>query len=86
MQKIWLLNLITFLSAFLLFQIEMIAAKMLLPNYGGSYLVWGSCIVFFQAALLLGYLFSHFAVKQWGIHRYRVAHLALMVIPFLFSL
>ena len=39
MKKIWLLDLITFISAFLLFKIELIIAKMFLPNYGGSYLV-----------------------------------------------
>ena len=54
-----LLNLITFLSAFLLFQIELIVAKLFLPSYGGSYLVWGACVVFFQGALLAGYVLSH---------------------------
>ncbi len=49
-----LLGFITFLSAFLLFQIELIVAKLFLPVYGGSYLVWGACVVFFQAGLLAG--------------------------------
>jgi len=48
-----LLHAITFLAAFLLFQIELIVAKALLPVYGGSYAVWGACLVFFQAFLLL---------------------------------
>ncbi len=84
MPHIWLLNTITFLSAFLLFQIELIIAKIFLPNYGGSYLVWGACVVFFQAALLLGYLFAQYFIDRWGMERYRKAHLALVFLPFLF--
>lgn len=84
MKKIRLLNFITFLSAFLLFQIELIIAKIFLPHYGGSYLVWGSCIVFFQAVLLLGYLYAHYVIRALGIARYRYAHLALLFLPLLF--
>jgi spermidine synthase len=80
----FLLNLITFLSAFLLFQIELIVAKLLLPNYGGSYLVWGACIVFFQAVLLIGYIFAHSSIQRLGIKRYRLFHLFLMATPLFF--
>lgn len=73
-----LLGLITFLAAFLLFQIELIIAKVFLPNYGGSYIVWGACIVFFQAILLLGYWFAHQCIELVGVQRYRVIHLALL--------
>ncbi|MDQ2833178.1 MAG: fused MFS/spermidine synthase [Acidobacteriota bacterium] len=48
-----------FLGAFLLFLIEPIAAKQLLPVLGGSSAVWLTCLVFFQLALLLGYLYAH---------------------------
>src|SRR5947209_7901278 len=48
-----------FLSAFLLFVIEPIAAKQLLPVLGGSSAVWLTCLVFFQTTLLLGYLYAH---------------------------
>ena len=84
MKKIRLLDFVTFLSAFLLFQIELIIAKMFLPHYGGSYLVWGSCIVFFQAVLLLGYLYSHFMIGRFGVAHYRYAHLGLMLLPLCF--
>jgi len=84
MRSILPLNLITFLAAFLLFQIELIVAKLFLPNYGGSYLVWGSCIVFFQTMLLLGYAFAHAAIRYFGISRYRIVHAVLILIPFLF--
>ncbi|MCK5180424.1 MAG: hypothetical protein KAR32_12920, partial [Candidatus Omnitrophica bacterium] len=84
MKKLPLLDLVTFISAFLLFQIELIVAKIFLPHYGGSYLVWGSCIVFFQAVLLFGYLYSHFVIRALGIARYRYVHLGLMLLPLLF--
>lgn len=48
-----------FLSAFLLFQIQPIVAKMILPWFGGSSSVWTLCMVFFQSALLLGYAYVH---------------------------
>jgi SAM-dependent methyltransferase len=48
-----------FLAAFLLFLVEPIAAKQLLPMLGGSAAVWITCLVFFQAALLIGYLYAH---------------------------
>lgn len=48
-----------FASAFLLFEIEPIIAKMILPWFGGVASVWAVCLVFFQTALLLGYLYAH---------------------------
>ena len=46
---------VTFLSALLLFLLEPIAARQLLPLFGGSAAVWTTCLVFFQCALLAGY-------------------------------
>lgn len=83
MRKIFLLNFITFLSAFLLFQIELIVSKILLPDFGGSYLVWGSCVVFFQAVLFLGYFYSYVILKKIGIERYRKFFLGLFLLPLL---
>ena len=79
-----LLITITFLSAFLLFQIELVIAKLFLPNYGGSYLVWGACIVFFQAVLLAGYVFAHTFLRRLGVSSYLKAHLWLLLFPLLF--
>ncbi len=84
MQGILILNILTFLAAFLMFQIELIVAKLFLLAYGGSYIVWGGCVVFFQAVLLLGYLYAHRVVQQWGIKRYRFFHPLLVASPFLF--
>jgi tetratricopeptide (TPR) repeat protein len=84
MKKVDLARLIVFLAAFLLFQIELIIAKVLLPEFGGGYAVWGAAIVFFQATLLLGYLYSHAVIKRIGIFKYRYFHLALMAVTLLF--
>ncbi len=76
-----LLCAVTFLAAFLLFQIELIVSKVLLPHYGGSFVVWGACLVFFQFTLLLGYVFAHRVVRRIGVARYRWAHLGLLLLP-----
>jgi len=52
-----------FTSAFLLFQVEPIIAKMVLPWFGGSAAVWTTCLLFFQTVLLGGYLYAHLAVR-----------------------
>ena len=48
-----------FLSAGLMFLVEPMIAKMVLPRLGGSPSVWSTCLVFFQATLLLGYANAH---------------------------
>ncbi|MFU8780076.1 MAG: spermidine synthase [Kiritimatiellia bacterium] len=71
-----------FLSAFLLFLIQPMLTKALLPTYGGSYLVWGAAMVFFQSVLLLGYLLSHHVQVQCGVFRYARWHLFVLLVPF----
>ena len=51
------------ISAFLLFQVEPVIAKIILPWFGGSAAVWTTCLLFFQMALLLGYLYAHALVR-----------------------
>src|SRR6266436_1219046 len=48
-----------FFGAFFLFEVEPLIAKAILPWFGGSAQVWTTCLLFFQAALLLGYLYAH---------------------------
>ncbi|MCE9547697.1 MAG: fused MFS/spermidine synthase [Planctomycetia bacterium] len=48
-----------FLSAFLLFQVEPLIAKFILPWFGGTPAVWTTCLLFFQLTLLAGYLYAH---------------------------
>ena len=53
-----------FLGAFLLFQIQPMIAKMILPWFGGSVVVWTACMLFFQVVLLLGYAYAHWLSAQ----------------------
>src|SRR5215210_1264804 len=50
-------------SAFLLFQVQPVIAKIILPWFGGSAAVWTTCLLFFQLVLLLGYLYAHTVVR-----------------------
>ncbi len=68
-----------FASAFLLFQIEPIIAKMVLPWFGGSAAVWTTCLLFFQTVLLAGYLYAHVAVKHLEPRAQVWLHIALLV-------
>jgi len=61
-------------SAFLLFCIEPLVAKMLLPIAGGVPAVWSTCLVFFQSTLLAGYAFSHFTLEKLGARRQSLAY------------
>ena len=69
-----------FLSAFLLFQIQPIIAKMILPWFGGSSSVWSTCLVFFQAVLLLGYLYVHLLHEWLSPRRQNIVHCALLLL------
>src|SRR5262249_4663844 len=53
------------LSAFLLFLVQPIIAKQILPWFGGSASVWNTCLFFFQFLLLLGYVYAH-ALTRWA--------------------
>jgi len=72
-----------FLSAFLLFQIQPIVAKMILPWFGGASSVWSVCLVFFQAELLLGYAYVHWMHEKLQAHRQMVLHGALLLLSLL---
>src|SRR5207249_7487342 len=53
-----------FASAFLLFLVQPIMAKQILPWFGGAASVWTTCLVFFQATLLLGYAYADLVVRR----------------------
>jgi SAM-dependent methyltransferase len=59
----WLFAASVFVASFLLFLVEPIAARQLLPVLGGSAAVWITCLAFFQSALLLGYLYAHLLAR-----------------------
>ncbi|HEV8060862.1 MAG TPA: fused MFS/spermidine synthase, partial [Gemmataceae bacterium] len=56
-----------FSSAFLLFLIQPLFAKLVLPLLGGSPGVWNTCMVFFQSALLAGYAYAHFVSRRFSV-------------------
>ncbi|MFI5143647.1 MAG: ferrichrome ABC transporter permease, partial [Thermoanaerobaculales bacterium] len=68
----------TFLGAFLLFEVQLIVAKYLLPWYGGTPAVWTSCMVFFQVALLAGYAYAHVLARRARPRVQRAVHLGLL--------
>src|SRR6266700_4219801 len=67
------------LSAFLLFQVQPLIAKLILPWFGGSAAVWTSCMLFFQLALLGGYAWAHWLNAQ-PLKRQITLHVALLVV------
>src|SRR5580658_10852132 len=70
------------LFAFLLFQVQPLIAKLILPWFGGSAAVWTSCMLFFQMALLGGYAYAHWLNGQAG-RRQTTVHLVLLALSFL---
>jgi len=73
MQLFFAFTLLT--SATLMFWIEPMFAKMVLPLLGGTPMVWNTCMVFYQAVLLGGYVYAHVATKSWGTRKQAKIHL-----------
>jgi hypothetical protein len=69
-----------FLAAALLFWIQLLVAKLLLPVLGGSAAVWNTALVFFQTALLGGYLYAHVTTRWLGPRRQMLLHIALLIV------
>jgi hypothetical protein len=67
-----------FANAALLFTVQPMVAKMILPYLGGSPAVWNTSMVFYQACLLAGYAYAHFGSSWLGIHRHALLHLILV--------
>lgn len=68
-----------FLSAFLLFQVQPIIGKMVLPWFGGSASAWTVCMLFFQLTLLLGYLYAHLSSRFLAPRRQAWLHAGLLL-------
>lgn len=71
-----------FLSAFLLFQVQPVIARYILPWYGGSPAVWTTCMLFFQIGLLAGYSYAHLLVSRFRNNPLRQigVHLGLLIL------
>jgi spermidine synthase len=70
-----------FMSAFLMFLVEPMIARILLPSLGGAPAVWNTCLVFFQTLLLVGYGYAHGATQYLGVRRHVVLHCVLLLVP-----
>src|SRR6185312_10108022 len=70
-----------FASGLLLFLVEPMIARMVLPILGGAPMVWNGCVVFFQIAMLAGYGYA-FAASRWlPVGRHVVVHACLLAAP-----
>ena len=70
-----------FAGATLLFVVQPMVGKMILPLLGGTPAVWSTCMVFFQAVLLGGYAYAHASAAWLGLRRQMLLHLALLALP-----
>ena len=68
-----------FLSAFLLFLVQPVIAKQILPWFGGSAGVWTTCLFFFQFLLLCGYAYAHWSIRTLRPKPQVVLHILLLV-------
>jgi len=72
-----------FLGAFLLFLVQPIIAKQILPWFGGSAAVWATCMVFFQVVLLAGYAYADLTTRRLTPKRQVALHVGLLVLSLL---
>jgi hypothetical protein len=70
-----------FVSAALLFWVQPLLGKLVLPLLGGTPETWNTCMVFFQAALLAGYAYAHWTTHRFGVRRQAIVHCALILVP-----
>src|SRR4051794_10503518 len=70
------------LSAFLLFMVEPLVAKRILPWFGGSAAVWSTCLVFYQTALLFGYLYARLVTRYLTPRAQAGLHIAILLAAF----
>ena len=69
-----------FVSAFLLFQVQPLVSKAILPWFGGSPAVWTTCMLFFQSLLFLGYAYAHFSQRWFSPRHQAMIHLAIILV------
>src|SRR6187399_1862797 len=68
-----------FVSAFLLFLVQPVVAKQILPWFGGSAAVWTTCLVFFQFLLLFGYAYSDWTTRHMKPRQQTALHIVLLL-------
>src|SRR6266851_7564873 len=70
-----------FAGATLLFVVQPMVGKMILPLLGGTPAVWSTCMVFFQTVLLAGYAYAHASTAWLGVRRQAILHVAMLALP-----
>jgi hypothetical protein len=70
-----------FVSAFLLFMVQPMIGKMILPRLGGTPQVWNTCMMFFQTALLVGYAYSHRITSKLPVKKQLAFHCLALLLP-----
>ena len=70
-----------FLSALLLFLVQPLIGKLIVPLLGGFPAVWNTCMVFFQAMLLAGYAYAHYSSNWLGERKQAAVHFAVLLLP-----
>lgn len=78
---LFLFSITLFLSACMLFVMELLYAKMVLPLLGGTPAVWNTCSVFFQIALLAGYSYAHLSASKLKPRNQVILHIVLLIVP-----
>ena len=68
-----------FLGAFLLFSVQLLLGKYILPWFGGTAGVWATCLFFFQTTLLVGYAYSHASVSRFPLKTQTQLHIAVLL-------
>src|SRR5579871_6376448 len=69
-----------FLSAFLLFQLQPMMGRFVLPWFGGGPAVWTTCMLFFQTMLLAGYAYAHWLSSRRSARPFAWIHIALLAL------
>ncbi len=72
-----------FLSAGLVFLVQPMFAKFVLPLFGSTPAVWNTSMLFFQTTLLAGYLYAHESTRRLGVRRQAAGHLGVLLVPLL---
>lgn len=73
-----------FLSAFLLFMVQPLIARQILPWFGGAPAVWNSCMIFFQTLLLAGYAYSEWSTRKLSPRQQAFLHSTLLIVSLAF--
>ncbi len=77
---VFIFTITVFLSAALLFSVQPMVAKTLLPVFGGGSSVWTTCMLFYQTLLLLGYLYAHILMTRFGRRSQMLIHSCVLII------